>query len=210
VKTLKNDGINSFTFSNFRLLSPSILKSSLRWHDGHPFGDYQREYAICRTPADLAQRRILAMAGMSADLAAIATDPDVPDETTRKALIDARRGQGKYRSQLDERWDHACAVTNCSIRDLLRASHIKPWSISDTKERLDPQNGLLLSSNIDILFDKGFVSFSDEGRMLVSPRLSASDQRQLGLPMKLRRKPDAGERGYLAHHRNAFRFEAGD
>lgn len=206
VKTMKNDSVNSFTFSNFRLLSPPLLKSSLKWYNGNPLGDYQREYAICRTPADLAQRLIIPTASEAADIAAIEKDPAISDATTRKALVDARRGQGAFRTQLDGRWDEACAVTKCSVRDLLRASHIKPWRVSSHQERLDPQNGILLSANIDILFDKGFLSFDDNGHMLVSARLSASDQRHLGLPKNLIRKPDPGECAYLKHHRKAFKL----
>ena len=49
--------------------------------------------------------------------------------TTRKALIDARRGQGLFRRRLDDHWGHACAATNCKVRAILRASHIKPWRL---------------------------------------------------------------------------------
>jgi predicted restriction endonuclease len=140
------------------------------------------------------------------DIDAIKKDPSILDETTRKALIDARKGQGKFRRDLDGRWNDACAVTECSIRPVLRASHIKPWKNSSNEERLDPHNGLLLLANIDILFEKGFVSFDDDGRMLVSKTLSAEDRRLFGLPKNLKRKPDAGERRYLAQHRHTFKF----
>jgi hypothetical protein len=75
------------------------------------------------------------------------------------------------------------------------------------REPLNPQNGFLLLANLDILFEKGFVSFDDDGRMLVSKELSATDRRVFGLPKNLRRKPDQGERLYLAHHRRMFKFE---
>jgi predicted restriction endonuclease len=136
----------------------------------------------------------------------IEQDTTVPDETTREALVDARRGQGKFRRDLEKRWNDACAVTNCSIREVLRASHIKPWARSSNEDRLNPQNGFLLLANLDILFEKGFVSFDDDGRMLVSKELSATDRRLFGLPKNLRRKPDQGERLYLAHHRRMFKF----
>lgn len=135
---------------------------------------------------------------IEADIAEIERDRSIPDETTRKALIDARRGQGGFRRDLDVHWGHACAVTNCALRDLLRASHIKPWRHSTQQERLDPVNGLLLSANIDILFDKGFVSFNDSGLMLISSRLSRTEKRALGLSGRLRRKPDTQQRLYLA------------
>lgn len=143
---------------------------------------------------------------IEADIADIERDRSIPDETTRKALIDARRGQGGFRRDLDIHWGHACAVTKCALRDLLRASHIKPWRYSTQQERLDPANGLLLSANIDILFDKGLLSFDDNGQMLISPRLSTTERRALGLSGRLRRKPHAPQRIYLAQHRKAFGF----
>ena len=91
--------------------------------------------------------------------------------------------------------------------DLLRASHVKPWRNSDHVERLDPANGILLMANIDIPFDKGYVSFDDDGWMLTS-RLSAAQKRLLGLPGNLKKRPTSTERRYLAYHRQAFGFSA--
>jgi hypothetical protein len=156
-------------------------------------------------PADLASR--LAASNQADDLAEIEKDATI-SETERAALRWARLGQGGFRDKLDELWGEACAVTGCSIRDLLRASHIKPWCESDNKERLDPDNGLLLVANIDILFDKGFISFDDNGRMLISSKLTAAQRRMLGLAGSLKRKPTLGHRRYLAYHRGVFGFPA--
>lgn len=141
------------------------------------------------------------------DVDAVSGDASL-SATTRKALIDARRGQGRFRSELDDHWGNACAATNCKIRAVLRASHIKPWRLSSNSERLDPANGILLAANVDILFDRGLVSFDDDGRMLTSSRVSAADLRLLGLPADLRKRPDKRQRTYLAHHRKAFGFPA--
>jgi hypothetical protein len=205
VRTAKKDGINSFTFTNFRRLSPPLLKASLKRDYGEPLGGFRRDHAICRTPKDLADRCVLSTASADQDVALIEKDKAIP-ETSRKALIDARLGQGKFRQDLEKRWDGACAVTGCSIREVLRASHIRPWARATNEDRLDPQNGLLLLANLDILFEKGFVSFDNKGRMLVSKDLSAGDRRLFGLPMKLRRPPDEGERRFLAQHRKSFKF----
>lgn len=53
-------------------------------------------------------------------------------------------------------------------RRFLIASHIKPWKDCSNQERLDGNNGLLLSPHIDKLFDSGWISFSDEGKVLIS------------------------------------------
>jgi putative restriction endonuclease len=66
-------------------------------------------------------------------------------------------------------------VTGISDAALLRASHIKPWSRCDSDaERLDVHNGLLLAAHLDAAFDKGLISFADDGTMLISNRLSSS------------------------------------
>jgi hypothetical protein len=60
----------------------------------------------------------------------------------------------------------------CSIAALLRASHIKPWAKSSNPDRLNPANGILLTAHIDALFDCGFISFADDGTMLVSAQIA--------------------------------------
>jgi HNH endonuclease len=122
-------------------------------------------------------------------------------ETTRKAMIEARLGMGAYRSQLEARWGSQCAVTGCALPEILRASHIKPWSSSSNRERLDAANGLLLAAHIDALFDRGLISFSNDGKMLLSKRIGATDRKMFGLPRRLRLKLTAAERKYLAVHR---------
>jgi HNH endonuclease len=139
----------------------------------------------------------------AADIEAIVRDRRLKNETTRRALIDARLGQGRFRANLIERWNGSCAVTRCGLLDVLKASHIKPWSISNNRERLDPANGLLLAANIDALFDSGLVTFDNNGRMLVSNVVSATERKRLGLPRRLRRGPNRREKQYLAEHRRS-------
>ncbi|MCF6272860.1 MAG: HNH endonuclease [Rhodobacteraceae bacterium] len=132
---------------------------------------------------------------------------DIP-KTTKKALIDARRGQGGFRKELMGRWMQKCAVTGCGVREVLRASHIKAWRSCSDSQRLDSNNGLLLAAHLDALFDRGLISFSDNGSMLVANRISQKERRTLGLSISLREKLLEGERNYLAHHRKEYGFEA--
>jgi len=83
---------------------------------------------------------------------------------------------------------------------MLRASHIKPWSKSSNRERLNPANGILLAAHIDALFDCGLISFAADGTMLVSAQI-ADDLNQFNLPDRLRREPTQAERKFLAYHR---------
>lgn len=125
---------------------------------------------------------------------------DIP-ETERQALHQARIGQGAFRSHLLQRWNESCAVTGCTVKAALRASHIKPWCESENSERLDPNNGLILSATIDALFDRGLISFKDDGAMLVSDSISSDDRAVLGLPASLRLPLRDREKAYLASHR---------
>ncbi|MBM6616984.1 HNH endonuclease [Bacillus suaedaesalsae] len=101
-------------------------------------------------------------------------------ETEKKALVNARNGQGVYKNALLQTMMQ-CPFTDISERFLLRASHIKPWAESDNTERLDGYNGLLLSPTYDVLFDRGMISFENNGKLLVSPLLSVDTREKLNL-----------------------------
>jgi hypothetical protein len=127
------------------------------------------------------------------------------DPTTVQALVNARIGQGKFGSDVREIWNHRCSVTGSSTQAALEASHIKPWADSNDIQRLDPNNGLLLTANLHKLFDAGLISFDDSGRMLVSSKLSQSEQDIFGVVgRKLSKKPSPETAEYLSYHRTKF------
>ena len=102
------------------------------------------------------------------------------DETERKSVVNARRGQGRFRRNL-ERFEMGCRITKVTDPRLLKASHIKPWARCSTNhERLDGNNGLLLAPHVDHLFDKGYISFADDGKILLSGALDAEQLERLG------------------------------
>jgi hypothetical protein len=86
-------------------------------------------------------------------------------------ITKARVGQGKFREELIEIWG-CCPITKCDEKSLLRASHIKPWRSCEPGEHLDPNNGLLLIANFDVLFDQGFISFDQNGKIIISKMLT--------------------------------------
>lgn len=121
-------------------------------------------------------------------------------ETEKKQLISARLGQGKFRRNLFSIWK-ACAVTGLAIPDLLRASHIKPWSDSNDFERLDPCNGFLLSSSYDAVFDNGFITFDEDGFIVVSDSLNDDELSCLGIRRDASIALKGDNRKYLEYHR---------
>ena len=99
----------------------------------------------------------------------------LPSSTEAERLVIQRVGQDIFRDRLMMYWQGKCPLTGISDPALLRASHIKPWkSCDDDAERLDVHNGLLLSALWDAAFDKGLVTFDDDGTPVLSSDLSAA------------------------------------
>jgi len=115
---------------------------------------------------------------------------------------EARIGQSWYREKLMQIWQGRCAVTGCDQPELLRASHIVAWKDAAGHERLDPANGLLLVAHLDAAFDRGLISFADDGRLLPSASLSPATRQHLGISSapRLCHVP-ALTAAYLARHR---------
>ena len=108
------------------------------------------------------------------------------DDTEAEALIKARTCQGLFRKRQLERWK-TCSVSGSSFTGGLIASHIKPWAHCDTKaERVGAANGLLLTPNLDKLFDMGLITFEDNLRIRISPLLQKGWQIQLGVDASMR------------------------
>jgi hypothetical protein len=124
------------------------------------------------------------------------------EDTVRQSIIDARRGQGQFRRDVLD-LERRCRVTRIQDPEHLLASHIKPWrSCADASERLDGNNGLALSPHVDHLFDKGFLSFSDQGDILTSPLVSPAIWDAFHVdPSKQVGAFRDGQLEYLAYHR---------
>lgn len=123
--------------------------------------------------------------------------------TDGSATIKTRVGQQKFRKALMDYWG-GCALSGVQLPGILRASHIKPWRESDHLERLDPFNGILLSATYDALFDQGYISFDDDGRIMLSDSAKRfSGDLGLAEGMALRKLDDRHKK-YLRVHRDLF------
>jgi hypothetical protein len=127
-----------------------------------------------------------------------------PNETERTGLVTSRVGQGYYRQQIIEKWNGTCPVSNSNIKQILISSHIVPWSESNDEERLDVDNGILLSPNIDSLFDKYLISFKDDGGIIISSKVDVSNMGSLGLTDSIIIPVRSGMKKYLKRHRDKF------
>lgn len=113
---------------------------------------------------------------------AAAVETQEPMSTEARAIVTRRIGQGLFREALLTHWKGRCPLTGITDEALLRASHIRPWAECATDaERLDIDNGLLLSALWDAAFDKGLVSFDDDGTPLLANTLTEPARRNLGL-----------------------------
>lgn len=120
----------------------------------------------------------------------------------KETIIKSRVGQGKYREKLLNECPF-CPITMVNDERLLIASHIKPWIKSDNFEKIDPKNGFMFTPTYDKLFDRGFISFKNDGTMLVSPWISPMNQKRLDIfdGKKIRNLPIDGREKYLNYHR---------
>lgn len=124
-----------------------------------------------------------------------------PKETERRGLVTSRVGQGYYRHLVKDRYEGRCAVTGLNREELLIASHIVPWRDATDEERLDVDNGILLSPAYDALFDKHLISFSDDGSILISEKLSNADKVALKISGSESIEVFPGMRSFLSRHR---------
>lgn len=133
---------------------------------------------------------------------------DKKELSKNKELRNAREGQGKYREQLLEQC-RFCPFTMVADERLLIASHIKPWAASDEFEKTDPYNGYMLSPLYDKLFDRGFITFTENRHMILSEFISSFTWKQLGLKndvfIKALPMDDARIKYLDFHHQSVFK-----
>ena len=156
--------------------------------------------------------QLQALKGLSAldddelELRRIKLDPSI-SATEKQSLVKSRVGQGLYRSRL-QTIEACCRVTGVSDSRLLTASHIKPWSVSSDAEKLDGNNGLFLSPHIDRLFDRGLISFSNSGELLLSESVDLDQLSRWGIEENINVGSfNSLQCQYLAWHRERYSFK---
>ena len=128
---------------------------------------------------------------------------------TREVIAQARVGQGQFREDVLALWKNTCPVSGLGKAELLTASHIVPWCLSNETEKIDPNNGFPLSPALDKLFDRGYISFGDDGHLLIKESLLSSDDLKcLGVAADAKiHGLNAEQKKYLAQHRKLNHFE---
>jgi hypothetical protein len=108
--------------------------------------------------------------GLVTDTEEVTADPRLTS-TERRQLVRARLGQGLFKEEV-RLIEPSCRLTGLSEPRHLVASHMKPWRQSTNAERLDGNNGLLLSPHVDHLFDRGLITFDKVGQVITSGHLN--------------------------------------
>lgn len=129
-----------------------------------------------------------------------------PNLTERQGFVTSRVGQGAYRKRIVYRWEEKCAVTGYNKPEILVASHILGWKDSDNEQRLDVDNGILLSPTYDALFDRHFITFENSGKIILSDKIESDAYRRVGVSGKEAiAKFSSGNHLYLESHRKFFK-----
>lgn len=139
----------------------------------------------------------------------VIADPSIP-ETDRVAIVRARRGQGLFKDRVLE-IERRCRITGVDNLTHLVASHCKPWRDANNEERLNGENGLLLTPSIDHLFDRGFIGFEDTGRLIISPVAHKTSLRRMGVDTDGVVNVGgftSGQRAFLDYHRTSVLLKA--
>jgi hypothetical protein len=139
----------------------------------------------------------------------VVNDVSIPD-TERLDIVRARRGQGLFRARVSK-IEVRCRITGVENPTHLIASHCKPWRDATNEERLDGENGLLLTPSIDHLFDRGFIGFEDSGRLIISPVAHRPSLVRMGIDTDHTVNVGAfssGQKTFLDFHRNAVLLKA--
>ena len=139
----------------------------------------------------------------------LANNSAIP-ETDRLAIVRARNGQGLFKDRVSK-IESRCRITGVENPVHLIASHCKPWRDSTNEERLNGENGLLLTPSIDHLFDRGFIGFEDDGKLIIAPVAHRPSLRRMGVETEKIvnvGRFTVGQKQFLEFHRNSVLLQS--
>ena len=97
-----------------------------------------------------------------------------PDKRRRKtyAEISDKQARRFFRKSVIAAYEGRCCISGMTIPQMLIASHIKPYAVSDIQtERANPANGLLLNAFYDRAFDQGLMTVLPDLTILISDQV---------------------------------------
>jgi putative restriction endonuclease len=130
----------------------------------------------------------------------VVNDPSIP-ETDRLAIVRARKGQGLFKDRVGK-IESRCRITGVENQ---------PWRDSTNEERLNGENGLLLTPSVDHLFDRGFIGFENSGALIISPVAHRPSLLRMGIDTAKTVNVGAftsGQKQFLDFHRSAVLLQS--
>lgn len=131
------------------------------------------------------------------------------DPGEKEAVRKYRLNQNALRKLTLELFEGKCCLSRTKVKEILVCSHIKPWVVSERHEKCDPENTLMLAATWDRLFDRGLISFSNSGKIMVSKKLNKDDWQSIGIQREAaldEKFLTSGRKDYLKYHReNIFK-----
>lgn len=207
----RTPGAVNMKIGNFGSLDPELKRQQIRglghasrrdqatWDEFH--ADWEARFDESQ---QLISQREQALGIESSD------EEDIPLEgEERMAYGRVRANQRVFRKVVLSAYGGKCCITGIDLEEVLIASHIKPWKWSDSKEKLNPRNGLCLNALHDKAFDRGLIAVNDDYSIAVSNVVSQSpndavrslllghESRKITLPSRFLPHPE-----FLQWHRN--------
>jgi putative restriction endonuclease len=176
--------------ANFARLDPALQSRDVKGmsHGGHGEELVWNEFNSDWEKLGFESEVILAKyKGVSVDSFVDLTDiPEIKEGKERESIVKTRVNQFFFRKTVLASYNQTCCITGIKSPELLIASHIIPWAVSE-KERMNPQNGLCLNALHDKAFDKGLITVTPDYRIKISEVLKSrlkSDQDTFFLPFE--------------------------
>jgi putative restriction endonuclease len=159
-------GAVSYKLANFSRLDPELKARGIVGLNHGAKGEVEVWDEFCASPETLAfeSEKLLAVrTGRTLEEVARITEDELPREgVERERIVRVRVNQQFFRATVLAAYNYQCCITGLAIPELLVASHIVPWA-QDSKNRMNPRNGLCLNALHDRAFDRGLMSINDDG-----------------------------------------------
>ena len=203
-------------YTPFRLLEKQSNVASLNhvpsgvWHDGYNMFrrwvmDYNEEEFIRHITDQNVILNSYLNPNIDREQLSCDIETSIPSPTEKEQLVKIRLGHGVFKRKLLEK-SRCCKICGLDDERFLIASHIKAWKHSDNRERLDDSNGFLLCPAHDLLFDRGFICFDQDGNIIISESLDAQACNHFNIHRNMKLSLDNKQLKYVAWHReNTFR-----
>lgn len=174
----------SLKLSNFARLDPELQARGIKGmrHGAKGEGEVWREFD--NNPETLAfesERLLAKFTGRRLEEIAEIDERELPNEgLERERMVRVRVNQHFFRAAVLSAYDYKCCVTGLAVPELLVASHIIPWAI-DSKQRMNPRNGLCLNALHDRAFDRGLMFIADDTTVRFHERIIRSEKQSSAL-----------------------------